>query len=111
MDHGSEAVIRFVAARGRPFELFELAEEILDEMPPLIDLCVDLERFCAPWMLRNHDLGAALVELFDNPVRIESFIGNQPLEREAFDERGNAHRVITMPWQKLEAHEVTECIG
>jgi len=47
MDGGAEAGICFVSAHGDPLELFELAEEILDEMAPFVDFEVDRDRFCA----------------------------------------------------------------
>jgi len=111
MDHGGEAVIGFVAAQGYSLKVLEFAEEILDQMPPFVDLFVNLKGFCASRMLRNDDFGAALIEVFDDPVRIEGLIGNEPLEFEAFDQRRNANRVVTMPRQQLEAHEIAECIG
>jgi hypothetical protein len=44
MDHGGEALIGLVGAHGDAFELLELAEEILDEMAPLVHLLVDGEQ-------------------------------------------------------------------
>ena len=40
MDHGGEAVIGFVGAQRDAFELLELAEEVLDQMPPFAHLLV-----------------------------------------------------------------------
>ncbi len=51
MDHGGEALIGLIGAHGNAFELLELAEEVLDEMPPFVHLLVDGERRCAPRML------------------------------------------------------------
>jgi hypothetical protein len=45
MDHGGEALIGFVGAYGDAFELFELAEEGLDEVAPFVYLGVDWEGF------------------------------------------------------------------
>ena len=44
MDHGIEARIRLVAAHGDAFELFQFAEEILDQVAPLVEVPVDAER-------------------------------------------------------------------
>jgi hypothetical protein len=71
MDHGGETLIGLVGAHGDAFELLELAEEVLDEMPPLVHLLVDRKRLCAARMLGNHDLCAARVELGDNSVAVE----------------------------------------
>ena len=37
MNHGGEALIGLVGAHGDAFELLELGEEVLDEMPPFVD--------------------------------------------------------------------------
>jgi hypothetical protein len=41
MDHGGETLVCLVGAHGDAFELLELAEEVLDEMPPFVHLLVD----------------------------------------------------------------------
>jgi len=51
MDVCGEALIGFVRAHGDTFEFLELAEEILDQMAPLVDFSVDRQRRGAPWML------------------------------------------------------------
>ena len=84
MDHGSEAGVSFVAAHGNAFELFDLAEEILDEMTPFVHFGIDGERFCASGMLRDDDHGPAFIQLKDEPVRIESLVR---------DERGKGNAV------------------
>jgi hypothetical protein len=70
MDHGLEALVGFVGAQGDAFEFLEFAEEVFDQMTPFVHLGVDLERRGAAWMPRNHDLGAALVELSDDVVAV-----------------------------------------
>ena len=62
-----------VGAYGDAFELLELAEEVLDQMPPFVHLVVDGERLCAARMLRNDDLGSqasssAMMALLSNAV-------------------------------------------
>ena len=61
MDVGCEALIGFVGSHGDAFELFEFAEEVLDQMAPFVHLLVDGEGLSAARMLRDDDLGAALV--------------------------------------------------
>ncbi len=45
-------------------------------MAPFVDFDVDLARFAALWSLGDDDLGAALVEVFDDPVGIEGLVGD-----------------------------------
>ena len=71
MDHRLEALVGFVGAHGDTLELLELAEEILDQVTPFVHLGVDLERGGAARMLRDHDCGAALVEVGDDLVAVE----------------------------------------
>jgi hypothetical protein len=56
----AKRVIGFVAAHGHSFELFEFAEEAFDEMAPLVDLQIDIERLGLAGRLGDNDLRAAL---------------------------------------------------
>lgn len=87
VDHRFEAAIGFARAHGDTLELFELAEEVLDEMPPFIDLCVDLAWHGSAGMLRNNDLGAALIEVSDDGIAIKGLVGKQRTEPNAIDKR------------------------
>ena len=80
MDHGCEALVGFVSAHGDAFELLQLAEEVLDEVTPLVDVEVDPQRRNASWVLRDDDLGAALVQVGDDSVAVEGFVGDQAAE-------------------------------
>jgi hypothetical protein len=90
MDQGGEAPIGLVAAHGDALELLQFAEEIFDEMPPLITLVVDFDRFRAARMLRDDNLCAAFVEIGNDGVAVEGFVGDQSAEPDAFDERCNS---------------------
>ena len=111
MDHGRKAGVGFVAAHGYAFELLEFAEEILDEMAPAIDFGVDGKRIRALWTLGDDDCGAALVELSDNPVGIERFVGDQRIELDALDQRGDTDRVMSLAGQQHEAHQIAQRVG
>ena len=91
MDHGLEALIGFVGTHGDTLELLELAEEVLDQMTPFVHLGIDLERGGAARMQRDHDLSAALVEVGDDVVAVESLVGDQRAERDALDQRRDSH--------------------
>jgi hypothetical protein len=51
VNHRGEALVGFVAAHGDAFELLEFAEEVFDQVTPLVDFRVDDEWLCAPGML------------------------------------------------------------
>ncbi len=60
MDDGVETLVGFVGAHGDAFELFEFAEEILDQVTPFVHFVIERNRLCSPRMLRDDDLGATL---------------------------------------------------
>jgi hypothetical protein len=96
------ALISFVCAHGDAFEFLQLAKEILDRVAALVEFRVDRQRRGAPWMLRDDDLGAALVEVGDDGIAVKG---------ETVDERSNAHRIETMAGQENEADEIAQCVG
>ncbi|WP_244313906.1 hypothetical protein, partial [Roseibium denhamense] len=58
-----EAAVGFASTHSDSFELFEFAEEVLDKVSPFVNLCIDLSWQASAGMLRDHDIGAALIEL------------------------------------------------
>src|SRR3984893_2178669 len=111
MDHRLEALIGFVGAHGDTLELLEFAEEVLDQMTPFVDLGVDLQWGGAAGMLRNHNLGAALVEIGDDVVAVEGLVGDQGAELDALDQRRDPHRVMALSRQQHESDEIAERVG
>ena len=111
MDHSAEACVGFIAAHGDALELLEFAEEILDQMPPFVNLFVDDEWRLALRPLRDDDFGAAFIQVFDDPVRIERLVGDEPSKLDVFDEWRNADGVIALSRQQNEAHQIAQSIG
>jgi hypothetical protein len=70
MNEGFEAGIGFVGSHGDAFEFFELAEEVLDQVAPFVDFGIERQRLGSTRVLRDDDLGAALVEVGDNGVAV-----------------------------------------
>ena len=100
MDICGETLIGFVCAHCDAFEFLELAEEILDQVAPLVDLGVDRQRRGAAWMLRDDDLGTALVEVSNDGIAGEGLVGDEAGKGETVDERSNAYRIEMMAGQK-----------
>ena len=61
MDHGCEAFVRFVIARGDSAEFLDFAEEILDQMSPLVHLEVAGNADRPVGLGRDHGHRAAVV--------------------------------------------------
>ena len=106
-----EALIGFACAHGDALELFEFAEEVFDEMSPLVHLEVDIDGSFPPRPLRYDDLGTALVEFLNDPVGVESLVAKEGIERDSVDERGHADRVVAVSRQEHEPHEVAQGIA
>ena len=80
-------------------------------MSPFIDFGVDRDWFHSPWVLGDDDAGPLSFSSLMIQSVSNGFIGDQSAELHARYRGRNAHRVIALPWQKLEAHEIAEGIG
>ena len=110
VDHRFETCVRFVAAHGDAFELFEFAEEVFDQMPPFVDFQIDIERLGASGVLRDNDFRATFVHVCDNPIRIKSFVGDEAAKRDVLDQRRDADRVVPLPRQHNKTHQIAESV-
>ena len=111
MDDGCEALIGFVCPHRDAFEFLELAEEILDQVPPLVEFGVQPQRQRPPWVLRDHDLCAALVEVGNDGIAVEGLVGDQSAEGDSVDQRSDADRIETVAGQQDEADQIAERVG
>ena len=111
VDHRFEAFVGFVASHGDAFEFLDLAEEIFDQVASFVNLGVDFEGRSASGMLRDHDLGLAFVQVFDDPVRVEGLVGDQAAEFDVLDQRRDAGGVEALARQQDEPHQIAERVG
>ena len=77
-------------------------------MAPFVEVEIDVERLQALRPLRDDDLGAAPVELIDDPVGIEGLVGDQAAELDILDQRRNPDRVVALAREELKADEIAE---
>ena len=110
MDHGTEAVIGLVVARGNAPEFFELAEEVFDEMAPAIHVKVARDGARSVGLGRDHGCRAALIEFGTQPIHVEGPVGQQRREIEVLDERCHPDAVVALARQEHEAHQIAERI-
>ena len=111
VDHRLETAVCLVGSHCDAFEFLQLTEEILDEVAPFVDVLVDIERLGAPWMLRDDDLRLAFVQVFDDPVRIKSLVGDQAAEFDILDQGREADGVKAVAGQKDKPHQIPERVG
>jgi len=68
-------------------------------------------RLAPPWMLRNNDFCAALVQVGDYCVGIKSLAGDQSIEGHAFDQRRHTNGVVALSGQEIEANLIAQSVG
>src|SRR4051794_10659079 len=95
MDHRREARVGFVVTGGDAAELLDLAEEVLDQMAPLVDLEVAGECGDPVGFGRDHGNRAPVVQLGAEPVAVEGFVRQQGGEVEIRQKRGDPHAVVS----------------
>src|SRR3954470_2189399 len=88
-------------AQGDALELLQLAEEVLDQVPPFVHLAVNVERCRAARMLGDDGLGAALVQVRDDVIAVERRVADQRPKGEPVNERRHATRVDPLSWQAV----------
>lgn len=111
MDHGLEAAIGFASAHGDALEFLEFAEEVFDEVAPLVHFGVERDGSGASRVLRDDDFCTPLVEIGDDIVAVESLVSEQCAELDAVDEWSNANRVEAVTGHQAEADKVAQRIG
>ena len=111
VNHRFEAAVCLVASHCYALEFLQLAEEVLDQVAPFVDVLVDVERLSAPLMLRDDDLGFACVQVFDDPVGIKSLVSDQAAEFEVLDQGRDTDGVKAMAGEQDEAHQIPKRVG
>src|SRR4051794_15914186 len=84
---------------------------VLDQVAPFVDLTIDVERCLPCGHLRHDDLGAAPMQLGDDPVRVESLVGDEARELDVLDQWSDTDRVVSLAGQQDEADEIAQGVG
>ena len=108
MDHRREARVGFVVTGGDAAELLNLAEEVLDQMAPLVHLEVAGDCGDPIGFGRDHGNRAPVVQLGAEPVAVEGFVRQQGSEVEIRQKRGDPHAVMSLSRQQDEPHEIAQ---
>ena len=111
VDHRLERCVGFVGAQGDALELFEFAEEILDQVTTFVKLQVDGQGVRTSRVLGNADHSTTFVHLRDDPVAVEGLVGQHRAEADPVDQGGHADGVKAVSRQQDKAHEVAKRIG
>jgi hypothetical protein len=110
VDHRGEAFCGLFVARGDASKRFDLAEEVFDEMAPLVFLAIMLGVAGRSFAQRNDGFNVSAAQRFAQPVRVESLVTDQGQAIDAGHESVEAVDVVALAWQKHEAHQIAERI-
>ena len=108
MDHGGEARVGLVVSGGDSAEGFEAAEEVLDEVAPLIHVEVARDGLAAIGFGRDDRDCPPLVQFGAQPIDIEGLVAEERGEVDVLDERFDAEAVVALTGQQGEASEIAE---
>ena len=79
-------------------------------MAPLVHLCINRQGFRPARMLGDDGLRSAGIDLRDDRVAVEGLVTDQRAKRNAVDQRRHPDRVVALPGQQHEAHQIAERI-
>src|SRR3954451_24206780 len=111
VDAGQEASCGLVVAGGNGPELLELGEEVLDQMPGLVEVFVEGAR-CLPGFPRWDDGRlASLGQRFEHPlVRIERLVGNERLGLKLREQRIGSGQIMLLTAGQVKADRIAKRI-
>ena len=108
---GQEASCGLVVAGGNGPELLELGEEVLDQMPGLVEVFVKGARYLAGLARGDHRRLTSLGQRLEHPlVRIERFVGNERLGLKLWEQRIGSSQVMLLTTGEMKADRIAERI-
>ncbi len=109
-DKRFEAFICLVVTGCDASELFEIAEEVLDEMPPAIHGDITRDEVFAIRFRRDDGLGLRFAEYLTQTIVVKTLVGQQRLHVDAFDQVGCRYAVVALSGKQNEAGKISERI-
>lgn len=104
---GVAGLCLFVAGRYSS-EFLDLCEEILDQVPPLVGVFIVVAQELPVRFRWDNRAGTACIELFEQPISVESLVSQESTEVYAIDQRLDTPHVMSLTGQKYEVDQVTE---
>src|SRR4051812_31589138 len=95
MYHRREARVGFVVTGGDAAELLDLAEEVFDQMAPLVHLEVARDGGDPVGLGRDHGGRASVVQVGADRVAVESLVRQKSAEIEVRQKRGDTGAVVS----------------
>ena len=110
MDHRREARVGFVVAGGDAAEFLDFAEEVLDQMAPLVHLEVTGDCGDPIGFGRDHGGRTPIVQISADHVAVESLVRQKCGEVEIRQKRGDTGAVVSLARQQNKPHEIAQRI-
>ena len=110
VDDGGEAFVGLLVARGNASKGLYAAEEVFDEMPPLVFFPVVLGISAGPLAERDDGLHVVGAQSFAQPAGIKSLVADQGQAIDAGHESVEAGDVVPLARQEYEADQIAERI-
>ena len=99
-----------VAGRNGP-KLLELGEEVLDQMPGLVEVFVEGARCLSALARGDHRRLTSLGQRFEHPlVGIERLVGDERLSLKLWEHRIGSSQVMLLTSGEMKADRIAECI-
>jgi hypothetical protein len=110
VDHGGVAGVCLVVARCDAPECFEAAEEVFDQMTPLVHVEVARDALGTIGLGRNDGTSAACIEFGTNGVAVESLVRDERADLDAGDQGFDTNGVMPLTRQQHKARQIAERI-
>ena len=109
---GSEEVARgFVVARGDGSILFQLGEEVLNQVPSFVEMAVEVAWYLPVGLWRYHRDFAGSGQPFMHPrIGIERFIGDEHISLHIWQKMVRTEQVVRLAAGQVEADRIAQGI-
>src|SRR3954466_1431861 len=110
-DVGQEASCGLVVAGGNGPELLELGEEVLDQVPGLVEVFVKGARYRAGFARWDHRCFTGFSKRLEHPlVGIERFVGNERLGLKVGQQGIGSSQIVLLTAGEMKADRIAERI-
>ena len=111
MDGPQEVASGFVVARSNGPVLLQACEEVLDQMPSLVEVAVIFARLFVRYPGRNDHCFAIVQERLDQPgLGIVGLVGNNSLRGCVLEQDIGSLEIMGLPWREKKACRVAQRI-
>ncbi len=107
-DERGKAFVGLVVAGCDASELFEITEEVLNEMSPAIHGEITRDELLAIRFRRDDSLGMRFGERLTQPIVVEPLVGQQRRHIDVFDQAGCCDAVVALSGKQDETGKISQ---